>query len=256
MPPIAAAAVASAAASAAAAPAADTPAEDISDSGTAVLAIPALVVRICTALDAGADGANLRLACKQTASSLDGFDLMWCARQDIPKVHTAMKQHASITVPVDRIKRTITGSLGDVWSCPPLLKWVVLQAAKQGDAELLGTVLGRKQQSRESKQQQQPKQPSQAQLQQAEQPQPQQQQQQAGTSALCGDTVVRDALQRNALEIVLGELGFSAGLTKEWPGGGHSDVCVWLTAVAAEEAVHSNICYTNPRMETTQQSTG
>ena len=144
-----------AAAAAAADRAVDILAEDLSDSGAAVLAIPALVARICTAVDSAADGANLRQACKQTASSLDWYDLMWCARQDIPKVHTTIKQHASVTVPVARIKRTITGSIGDVWSCPPLLKWVVLQAAKQGDAELLGTILGRKQQPQQRSQQQQ-----------------------------------------------------------------------------------------------------
>ena len=32
---------------------------------------------------------------KQTASSLDWFDLMWFARQDIPKVHAAINQHKS-----------------------------------------------------------------------------------------------------------------------------------------------------------------
>ena len=148
-------------------------------------------------------------------------------------MHAAIKQHASVIVPVSRIKRAITGNVGDVWSCPPLLKWVVLQAAKQGDAELLGTVLGRKQQFRESKNQQLP----QEQLQPAEQQegqQQQQQQQQAGTSVLCEDMVHNELQLCNALQTsVLGELGFPAGLTKKLLGGDHSDVCVWLTAVAS-----------------------
>ena len=183
--------------------AADTLAQDRSSSrggGAAVLAIPALIARICTGIDSAADGANLRQSCKQTASSLDWFDLMWCARQDIPKVHTAITQHAPVIVPVARIKRTITGSLADVWSCPPLLKWVVLQAAKQGDAELLGAVLGRMKQPKQEKRQQQQQQPHKPQLQQAEQQQRQlDRQQQANMKAPCEVNMHNEEQLQNAL---------------------------------------------------------
>ena len=116
----------------------------VSDSsGTTVLGVSALVHHICGSVGSAATAANLRRACKQTFASLDWFDLMWCARQDIVKVHAAIKQHGAKTVTCHRIKGQISGSLQNVWSCPPLLKWVVLQAAKQGDAELLGAVLGK-----------------------------------------------------------------------------------------------------------------
>ena len=227
--------------------AADTPAEALSNSGAAVLAIPGLVARICTGLGSAADGANLRQACKQTASSLDWFDLMWCARQDTPKVHTAIKQHASAEIPVDRIKRTITGGLGDVWSCPPLLKWVVLQAAKQGDAELLGAVLGRKQQPQTSKQQLQQHADKPQLVEQAGQQQQQQQQQeeeqQGRTDVRCRDMVQNELRLYNALKNkgnVLRELWFPAALAKNTPSDGRPGAYVWLTAVAAEDAVHSN----------------
>ena len=213
--------------SAAAAAAADAPADDISHSGAAVLATPALVARICTGLDSAADGANLRQACKQTASSLDWFDLMWCARHDIPKVHTAIKQHASVIVPVARIKKTITGSLGDVWSCPPLLKWMVLEAAKQGDAELLGTVLGRKQQLQQDEQQQQQ----------------QEEQQQRGSDGNGGDMLRNELRVHNALKScgdVLRELDLPTAVATSTTCDAGFFVRAWLTAKAAEEDVHSN----------------
>ena len=229
-------------AAAASAAAAYTVAEDLSDSGGVVLATPALIARICTGLDSATDSANVRLACKATARTLDWFDIMWRARQDIPKVHEAIKQHASVIVSVSRIKRTITGSLGDVWSCPPLLKWVVLQAAKQGDAELLRTVLGRKQQPQQGKQQQR-QQPDQPQLQQAEQQRQKKEQQPTENSVLSKD-MVRNQLQLcNALKRhvrVFDALWFPLDLARERPGDDHPDAWVWLAAVAAEEAVSSN----------------
>ena len=97
---------------------------------------------------------------------------------------TAIEQHAPVIAPVAGIKRTVTTSLGDVWSCPPLLKWVVLQAAKQGDAELLGAVLGKQQQ-----QQQQPDKPL-LQPEEQQQHQQKQKQQQAESNVPCNGDMV------------------------------------------------------------------
>ena len=226
-----------------------TAAGDLSESGVAVLAIPDLVARICKGLDSAAVGANFRQACKQTASSLDWFDLMWHARQDIPKVHRAVKEHEPVVVPLARIKGIIISSLGAVWSCPPLLKWVVMQAAKQGDAELLGAVLGRKQQKQQHPDQTQPQQEKQQQpdkpnLKQAEQ---RQQQQQGQMNVRGGDMVQYELRLHNALQNAAGvsqELGVPAVLAKYLPNDGGPAACVWLIALAAEEAVRSN----NPQL--------
>jgi hypothetical protein len=123
-----------------------TATEAVRDSGAAVLATPALVIRIFRDLESAADGESLRQVCQQAAASLDWFDLMWCARADLQMVQAAINHHASITVPAARVSRVVESSLSELWACPPLLKWVVLQAAKQGDAELLGVVLGKQQQ--------------------------------------------------------------------------------------------------------------
>ena len=174
-------------------------------------------------------------------------------------MHTSTKQHASVIVPVARVKRTITGSLGDVWSCPPLLKctWVVprgwyckqqsSKAAKQGDAELLGAVLGgRKQQAQQHSTQQQPQllqrqQPDEPQVQQQQQ---RQQKQQWILSASCADMVDRVLHFHSSLKghwgVVLRELGFPRVLRNQPCRRGCPGACVWLTAVAAEEAVRSN----------------
>ena len=116
--------------------------EEVNQSGEAVLAVTALVVSICRAADSTTTGASLRQACKQTAKSLDWFDFMWCARNNTEKVQQVLTQHASDAVPTARIREVVLpGSLLQLYSCPPLLKWVVVQAARQGDAALLAAVL-------------------------------------------------------------------------------------------------------------------
>jgi hypothetical protein len=201
---------------AAAAPELDgTASEDFArDSGAAVLATPALVVRVFKGLGSAADGASLRQVCKQAAASLDWFDLMWCARADIPKVQAAINHHASVTIPTVRISRVVANSLSELWSCPPLLKWVVVQAAKQGDAELLGVVLGKQQE-------QQQECPSACAT-------------KARKEKLFSEAFSKHANMREMLKCppVLQKIASSAG-------GDRGGCTIWLTVIAAEEAVHS-----------------
>jgi hypothetical protein len=190
-----------------------TATEDTSDSGAAVLAIPALVVRVFKGLESAVDGASLRQVCKQAATSLDWFDLMWCARADIPKVQAAINHHASITVPAPRISSVVANSLSELWSCPPLLKWVVLQAAKQGDAELLELVLGKQQQ----------------------------QQDVTSTCDTKGDNEKQFCKAFSGHASMLKMLGYPFVLQKiaSGPGGDRGGCTIWLTVIAAEEAVRS-----------------
>jgi hypothetical protein len=206
---------------------------DTSNSGTAVLATFDLVERICRDLgSSAADGASLRQSCKQAAASLDWFDLMWCARADIPKVQAATNQHATITVPVARISRVIENSLSELWSCPPLLKWVVLQAAQQGDAELLGVVLGKQQQQQ---QEEGVLQPEASLLLEREQ-----QQQSQWDEIIHNEKQFCRALLQHA--DMLGEPEYPSVLHRTvLRHGRNSEGCtIWLTVIAAEEAVCSS----------------
>jgi hypothetical protein len=224
----------------------DTDSEDLSESGAAVWATPALIVRIFRDLETAADGASLRQVCKQAAASLDWFDLMWCARADILKVQAAIKHHAFTTVPTARISRVIETNLSELWSCPPLLKWVVLQAAKQGDAELLELVLG-KQQQQQQQQQEGELQPSGYSLLKREQ---QQQQSEPGETHVTHDKAHNEEQLCKAFREH--EKTFWEDGEREYPpvlcgiavlSSSHAfptEGCtIWLTVIAAEEAVRS-----------------
>ena len=227
-------------AAAAAADPAGTAAEDVNASAAAVLAIPDLVVHICRRLDFAADGAHLRQACKQTASSLDWFDLMWCARQDLRKVHRAITQHDSVVVSSSRVSIALAGSrVSDVWSWPPLMKWVVLQAAKQGDADLLGIVLDKGQQKAN-----QPRRPQQQQQQQDQTPQEDTQQQQQQQEQEQNQAPVDFKGINHLHKIALGtntclskELGYPSPRYRPWIKTWTRDPLIWLAGLAAEAAV-------------------
>jgi hypothetical protein len=202
--------------------------EDLINSGAAVLATPALTVRISRNVESAGDGASLRQVCKQAAASLDWFDLMWCARAEIFKVQAAAKYQASITVPAARIRRMIESSLSELWSCPPLLKWVVLQAAKQGDAELLGVVLGKQQQQQEVLQHE-----GSLLLEREQQQQSQRERVSRNEKQFC------KAFLRHG--IMLEELEYPPVLYRIASGAaGDLEGCsIWLTVIAAEEVVRS-----------------
>ena len=152
-----------------------------------------------------------------------------------------------VVVSLARVRIALAGSLRDVWSCPPLLKWVVLQAAKQGDAELLGAVLGKGQQKENQPQQSQQQQQQQDQESQEDTKQQQQQQQQEQQQEQKQkQNQVPDELEgvNSLLNLALGA---HAGLFKElgyprphflptkmiWRGDG----LIWLAGLAAEAAV-------------------
>jgi hypothetical protein len=217
-----------------------TATKDTRNSGAAVLATSDLIVRVCSFLDSAADGASLRQVCKQSAASLDWFDLLWCAKADVSKVQRAIKHAACITVPAARIRRVVHKIfIGEVWSCPPLLKWVVLQAAKQGDAGLLEIALGRQQQQQEEEGVMQPE--GSILLEREQRQQAQQGEILPTHDFTCNERLFWSAFLKHAY--ILEELEYPYVLeriARGWSGdSGGCGTSIWLTAIAAEEAVRS-----------------
>ena len=113
--------------------------------GPLVLGSSELVVLIARLLDPFSARSLYRTS-KNTARSIDFLGLAWCFRSHQRTLNNALGSYAPVSVSTSRIKSMIAGQYTELWKSLPLLKWVVKQAASQGDIELLTEVLAKTEQ--------------------------------------------------------------------------------------------------------------